>query len=540
MKHRAIARFLCFAAILLSVTGIHAQHAGLNALNSNTRTMFLNWMDANSRLWDPGAKLLRPSHFDPEYRKSSNNLEDWHYWEKCCYDVRGTSYYALGLLLRDSPGDRERAIDALNAVLANQYTQPGVRWYGTYKRTPEEYDPSEKSVMWRDYDPNWRDFIGTTLEIIVIEFSSKLPTDLVARLNASIDHAVAGEMAEGRLVPTYTNPSLMYGAILDFAASHHNHPEWQSKSAEWNENFFKLYSKYHAFTEFNSPTYDFVDLYGISLWRQYGSTDRMRSMGAEMEKGLWEEIGSLYQPDLHNISGPYDRSYSMDMENDAGNLFASMLMVLRAKDAPLASTVTLANCKISSFQAILGVKIPPDVISELRVFKGPHLVRKRIAEDRTATAYVGKDVIFGGESTNKTRDVRLATGSGATYHPASQFHPVTVQWRAPSGEIGWIRIAESPMIDATADEKGITISTSGGPLRFRMYAKDIVPENITKTLWNLPGLRVSVTSDEKGDAKVEKTNPANVDPAQRADIGYDVIYPTVSTMRLEIEPAKDK
>lgn len=29
-----------------------------------TRTMFLNWMNANSRLWNPGANLLRTSHFD--------------------------------------------------------------------------------------------------------------------------------------------------------------------------------------------------------------------------------------------------------------------------------------------------------------------------------------------------------------------------------------------------------------------------------------------------------------------------------------------
>lgn len=538
MKRHAFTWLLLFAFIIPAA--VRGQHASLTALNPNTRTMFLNWMDANAKLWDPAAKLLRTSHFDPAYRKSSNNLEDWHYWEKCCYDVRGTSYYALGLLLRDSPGDRERATDALNAVLQNQYTRPGVRWYGTYKRTPEEYDPNEKSVMWRDYDPNWRDFIGTALEMVLIEFPNELPADLVTRLYTSIDHAVAGEMAEGRLVPTYTNPSLMYGAILDFAASHHNHPEWKAKSAEWNENFYKLYSRYHAFTEFNSPTYDFVDLYGISLWRQYGSTDRMRSMGADMEKGLWDEIGSLYQPELHNISGPYDRSYAMDMENDAGNLFAAMLMVLDAKDAPLARSVTLANSKISPFQAILGVKIPAHVVSELCSFHDPHLVRKQIADDRIATAWIGKNVIFGGESTNKTRDVRLASGSGATYHPASQFHPVTVQWRTPSGEIGWIRIAESPMIDATADEHGISISTSGGPLRFRIFATGMTSQNLTKGLWDLPGLQVSVLSDAKGNVAVEKTDPAKVDPAQRADLGYDVIYSGVSNIRLDIKAAEGK
>ena len=56
--------------------------------------------------------------------------------------VRESSWYALGLLLRDQPGDRQRAAEILDAVLKEQYVKPGVRWYGTYQRTPEEPDPT--------------------------------------------------------------------------------------------------------------------------------------------------------------------------------------------------------------------------------------------------------------------------------------------------------------------------------------------------------------------------------------------------------------
>ena len=41
----------------------------------------------------------------------------------------------------------------------------------------------------------------------------------------------------------------------------------------------------------------------------------MRSMGADMEASLWNDIADFYQPSLRNISGPYDRSYGMDMES---------------------------------------------------------------------------------------------------------------------------------------------------------------------------------------------------------------------------------
>ena len=55
---------------------------------------------------------------------------------------------------------------------------------------------------------------------------------------------------------------------------------------------------------------------------------------------------------------------------------------------------------------------------------------------------------------------------------------------------------------------------------------------------NLPGLRASATSDANGDPTVEKIKPAKVDPAQSADPGYGVVYPGVSTVRLDIKPTK--
>ena len=56
--------------------------------------------------------------------------------------------------------------------------------------------------------------------------------------------------------------------------------------------------------------------------------------------------------------------------------------------------------------------------------------------------------------------------------PASQFHPATIQWRTPSGEIGWVQLYEAPMIDATADAHGITISVTG-TIRIRIHAKGL-------------------------------------------------------------------
>ena len=496
-----------------------SHHATTAQMNPNTRAMFLTVMENYDKLWDADANVLRAAHATPGKKFPGTYLEDWHYWSKCCHDVRGTGEYALGLLLRDAPGDRARAVAGLNAVLKTQYLTPGVRWYGTFKRTPEELDPQPNAVMWRDYDPNWREFVGTTLQVILIEFPDRLPAELVDRLYAAIDRAIEGEMAEGRLVPAYTNPAMMYGSLWDFAAAHNKRADWQMKSGDWIETFYSLYRRYNAFSEFNSPTYDGVDMYGLVLWREYGSTIRIRTMGAQMESEIWHEIAGFYHPGLRNMCGPFDRSYGMDMESYVSGVGPLMATAMDFKAAPVPTADkprgSGTQFGISPQMAMLGAHIPADVLPRLTAFTGERLEKKQITDQRTATAWIGKNAMWGAESTSLTRDVRAASGKALQYLQPSQFHPVTIQWRTPSGEIGWIRIAEAPMIDAVADEKGITI-TSTGTLRFRVHAKDMFPGGVNQGHWDFPGIHINVTSDAQSVFLIQKTDPAAVDPVQNS------------------------
>jgi len=153
------------------------------------------------------------------------------------------------------------------------------------------------------------------------------------------------------------------------------------------------------------------------------------------------------------------------------------------------------------------------------------MVRKQITAERTATAWIGKNVAYGGEATGKTKNV----GHN------SQFHPVTIQWRTPTGELGWVRVASSPMIDATADEHGITIATEG-TIRLRIHAAGLDPAKLTQTLWSLPGLSIAVTSDAQSLFTLEPTDPAKLDPAMKGDDGMDIVYAGITKMRLEIKP----
>ena len=334
------------------------RHVTLASMDRNTRELFQQSMDLDAQLFDENVKLVHR----PGYQSGGPRLGG--------YMVRESSWYALGLLLRDAAGDRHRAADILDAVLKQQYLTPGTKWYGTYRRTPEEPDPATNPVMWRGYDPNWRVFIGTTFQMILIEYPDRISPELSKRLYEAIDHAIDGEMKEGRLLPSYSNIALMYGALWDFAAAHDSNADWQKQSTEWTESVYSLFKKYDAFFEYNSPTYYGVDLYGLALWRDYGSTKRIQTIGTEMEATLWKDIASFYNPLLRNVSGPYDRSYGMDMESYVSIVGVWMRTVLDAQNAPLpkitASTDHVADVWFAPHLSILGTRIPSEALEQMK------------------------------------------------------------------------------------------------------------------------------------------------------------------------------
>lgn len=499
-----LAILLGSASLFCAQTPVTVHHPSPASLDKNTDELFQESMYWSNYFWDQNVKLVKSPY------KGTGELAAGKYM------VRESSWYALGLLFRDETGDRERAASILDAVLKEQYTVPGVRWYGTYRRTPEEPTPNGASVIWKGYDPNWRVFIGTTFAIILMEYPDRVPEELRRRMYEAIDRSIDGEMKEGRLVPSYSNIALMYGFLWDFAAVHDHRADWQKKSAAWTESVYQLFQRYGVFSEYNSPTYSGVDIYGLALWRNYGSTAHMRSIGSEMEAKQWKELAKYYQPELRNISGPFDRSYGMDMERYVSVVGVWMRTVMGASVAPVpvvtANTDHLADIWFAPHIAILGTKIPPDALDTMKRFSGDHLVRQRISEDRVATAWIGRHVIYGGEYTHMTKDAGHAT----------QFHPGTIQWRTPSGEIGWVQLIECPPVDVTADEHGLNIATKG-TIRLRIHAKGLAKNKLTPSQWQLPGLQVVAVSDNKGFA------------VNDASDSVDLVYTDISHMRLDIK-----
>jgi hypothetical protein len=339
-----------------------------------------------------------------------------------------------------------------------------------------------------EYDPNWREFIGTTFIVILEEYSSQLPPALRRRMEESIVKAVEGERKEGRLKETYTNISLMYGLLRSWAGQHLNRPTWLTEGQQWCTNTYKLFKKNGTFEEYNSPTYYGVDFYGLALWRVYGPTPAIRKMGAEMEADLWNDVASYYNANLKNAAGPYDRSYGMDMRRYV-SLEGLWLRTVLGAPAPfpeISGPLDHSNDLIyAPLFAVLGAKIPDEAVKHFQGFVEERQVRRVITPGRVATAWIGRDIIVGAESTAYTREA------------GAQFHPAVVHWKTPGGDVGWIRLLEGPRLNATAEKETLNI-LGVGDYTFRVSVPALDAKAIERSQWSLPGLQVKLETDAMG------------------------------------------
>ncbi|MEJ7585649.1 MAG: hypothetical protein WKF43_16560, partial [Acidimicrobiales bacterium] len=313
-----------------------------------------------------------------------------------------TAWYAAGLLHRAGPGDHERALAALGAVLDHQYEAPGEVWHGTFTLVHESAQPRPGARMWVDYDPNWRQFIGSTLLLILRCFGATLDAALVARIDRALRLAVEGE-PPGRITDSYSNISLMH-AYVEVEAGHRlEEPGWVAAGEDRARRVAVLYDRFGAFEEYNSPTYYGIDLLALGLWRGHSSSTVLTDVGARLEAALWCDAVRWYHADLGNVAGPFTRSYGMDMGRYVAAwslwLWAAVgreRAPLPALDRPLEHGMDLT---LGPLVALIGAAVPPGARAHLEVFSGERMVTQRLSApekgDRVAAAWRGPDSMLG-------------------------------------------------------------------------------------------------------------------------------------------------
>jgi hypothetical protein len=437
-----------------------------------------SWLE---RCFDPAPALVRY----PSRRGSPTHP----YEQPGVHVVRETATLAVALLRRAGAGDAARAEAALRAVLAHQVDAPGSPAHGTFRRSPREPMPGPAPREWIDYDPNWREFVGSSLAL-ALAHDRRLSADCVARLEAALRLAALGSL--DRAVPAaYTNVALMSAFLLDFAGERLGEGAWRSAGEALARAVAAGYRSCGAFPEHNSPTYYGTDLYALALWRARAPSERLRALGADLEAALWRDLARFYHAGLRNLCGPYTRAYGMDMARYASGLGCWIAPVVEPASAPLpplGDDVEHGH-DLAGLVAVgeLGTRPPPDVLPHLRAFSGARRVEQRISEDppRTATAWLGEQAMWGGE----------ASGSRAIHW---QHHPATLHWRRPGGGVDWMKLVTAAPVDASAGAEGLTAAVHCGlpslreaevPVWLELSREpDPAFELRDRAVWALPGL----------------------------------------------------
>ena len=461
----------------------------LDQLSLKKRNLLLQSLEDLDRRWDEAACLLKAREDGVE-----------------AHATRVTAFYALALLIRQGPGDAERADLAIRAVLSLQLLCPGEIWHGTFATALEGSRPVRSAidvtrltpearwqadvvwtrllpafqtrirqdsalsthgeelerilsaaledvfpVVWKTYDPNWREFIFCTFALILEDFDSLLPAETVRAVEKAAREGLKGARfrAESDLTPLNTNVRVMHTYFFDAFARRFRDEDLARYAEEYAARFTEEYLQYHAVAEFNSPTYNGVVLSYTGLLRSRGGSPAVRRMGEVLEKGLWEDLADFYNPALGTLCGPFSRAYGMQIDGTA----LPMLMYLGIDDIPAenmppAGPETESACILCCSDTV----IPDEAKQQLTVFGGERRVVRQFRElaERgkpgenhslcTATAWITERLMLGAVS-----------GSTNTSH---QLHTAVVHWRNTSGGVSGIRLRRR-----TADGKLIHLRT---------------------------------------------------------------------------------
>ncbi len=408
--------------------------------------------------------------------------------------VPQAAWYAFGLLLRrgEGGGDAARAERILRELVALQYDRPDTPWHGSFARFAESPEPGESAVEWQDYDPNWRQFLGTAFTAILALFGAGLPADLVDALEDAIALAVRGEPPE-RVPPSYSNIALLRAFLEVEAGARWGELPWTERGEALAAAVVERFDRHGVFEEYNSPTYYGLDLFALALWRGLSSSPLLRREGARLEAALWRDVVRWYHPGLRNLCGPFTRTYGMDMTVYVSLLGLWVAGAIGIERAPLPRFEPGAehghDFFLGPLVAALGPRLPDGVGDALERFEGPRRIRQPIADEpaRVATGWLGEHAMSGADAF----EVDLSGWD--------QYVAATLHWRHSDGSVAWLAVRAPGPSRAEAVEGGLEIDWApvdpDALAVVRVRAPGADPADLGDDRWRLPGLDLEVTTD---------------------------------------------
>ncbi|KAJ5143545.1 uncharacterized protein N7515_002332 [Penicillium bovifimosum] len=508
----------------------------------------------------PADNWITKSHTSPHAVEMFKTAIEWNdkYWDNEAgylitasssrgrYDSRHSAWYATQLLARNGRGDVARAVRIFDNVNSGQYLDPSKQWYGDYPQAPSEPEPG--TLVYPDdgpyssWDPNIRDFVGCAWIVALNDYGHLLPAATVSKIEKSLHIAAKGDQyrvggVDGdNSYPCYSNPWLMRTILQNWVGARVGDANLTQSGEKFAQEIYDLWSMHRTLSEFNSPTYAGVAMWALSLWNQYGTKDSLlKKYGPEMLRSSWDELAQLYNANLKNLAGPWDRSYGYDMNEYASLIGAVIWGVVGRKKAPVPQQeLGMYHQDDFAFYPLFALSMPEMVKSlsaktraSLTEFPGEHMYTSQAYSPpfdtypRNITAWISKDVTIGAETVAET------VVGGPSINP-SQFNPAVIQWAIDEGKIGCIThwVTQSS-IDAVAAPRSLNISypnatSSDDPVAFTFLFSGLTVNNGVNVtgLEGLPGLDVRVTTNALSDYTITY----NTDHSVNEFVFYNITY----------------
>lgn len=400
------------------------------------------------------------------------------------HDTRSSAWYAAGLLARNENDDVEQAVRIVTNIIQGQFKNESEQWYGDYQKYPEEPyvgTPEYPASIYNSWDPNWRGFIGTTFVIMLEEFPHLLPQDTTAYILESLYNTTIGDsyrvggVDDDNLYPAYSNPSIMRAFVSGYVGRRLNDANMTSAGEAYAKDIIDLFTRDNTLSEFNSGTYVGVSLYALTLWAKYldPAESIMGEYGPRMIRDTWSILGQLYNANLKNVAGPWDRAYGFDMNRYLSILGLHMWTLVGKEKAPINKKPWAMGHKddfaIGPLVAILApfhnALVPNTTFSALTTFPATHSVSTSAFSPpydtypRNISAWLSPSLTIGATSFSES------VVGGPSINQNS-FNPAVVQWARPDQDkdgVGWMTLyAQTKALHAVVAPRTLELTYPDG------------------------------------------------------------------------------
>lgn len=319
------------------------------------------------------------------------------------------------------------------------------------------------------------------------------------------------------LYPCYSNPWLMRTILHAWVGARMGDQNISHAAETFAQEAYDLWSQHRTLSEFNSPTYAGVSMWALALWNQYAPRGSvLKKYGAEMLTAAWDDLAQLYNANLKNLAGPWDRSYGYDMQEYVSLVGAVIWGAVGREYAPFPhQTSGMYHQDDFAFYPLFALAMPEmvkylsaEATDALVNFPGEHMVTFQAYSPpfdtypRNITAWMSDNITIGAET------VAEHVVGGPAQNPGA-FNPAVIQWAIDEDQVGTLTLYPTQSsIRAVAAPGSLSISypnataADGADFQFLFSGLNIRRGYNVTGLEGLPNLKLKVTTNAMPNSTV--------------------------------------